>query len=70
MHQPSTLVSRPHSLLASFEVLETSVKAGGTDILTDDERISIVALNSLVSLRTVDCWTKEIFGISYVSSRI
>ena len=45
MHQLSMLVLNPHNLLASFEVLETSEKAGGTDIVTDDGRNSVVALN-------------------------
>ena len=45
MHQLSMLVINPDNLLASFEALETSEKAGGTDILTDDGRNSIVALN-------------------------
>ena len=59
MHQLSILVSKPHSLLASFEVLETSEKAGGTDMLIDDGRISIVTLNSPVSLKVMDCRNNE-----------
>lgn len=50
MHQLSIL-RKLQGLLASFEVLEMSEKAGGIDILTDDKDLKIVALNCLLCLK-------------------
>lgn len=49
MHQLS-IPCKSQRLLASFEVLEMSEKAGGTDILRDDKGLNKIALNSLVNL--------------------
>ena len=46
MHQ-LCILCKPQWLLASFEVLEMSEKAGGTDMSTDDKDL-IMALNCLV----------------------
>lgn len=51
MHQLLSILCKPLGLLASFEVLEMSEKAGGTDILTEVKELKSLALNYLVSLK-------------------
>lgn len=53
MHQ-LFILRKPQGLLASFEVLEMSEKAGGTDILTDDKDLENIALNALEGLTIGD----------------
>lgn len=51
MHQLLSILCKPVGLLASFEVLEMSEKAGGTDILTEVKKLKSLALSYLVSLK-------------------
>ena len=50
MHQLS-ISCKLQRLLASFEVLEISEKAGGTDILRDGQIVNNKALNFLANLK-------------------